>query len=181
MEGPETIRRAHAVHPICDLQIEYSLMSRGPEPAIFPLLEEPGIAVTAYGVLSRGLLSGASPHGDPGDFRAYLPRFRGGEPRAQPEARRGLGRDRAREGFNERSTRHRLGAGSGLRAQGPVIIPVIGSRNRTQLEDSLIALDIELTPEDMARIEEAVPAGTVAGTRYGEEQMKALDSERSDR
>lgn len=77
MEGPETIRRAHAVHPICDLQIEYSLMSRGPEPAIFPLLEEPGIAVTAYGVLSRGLLSGASPHGDQGDFRAYLPRFRG--------------------------------------------------------------------------------------------------------
>ena len=72
--GPDTIRRAHAVHPISDLQIEYSLVSRAPEAGIFPLLAELGIGVTAYGVLSRGLLSGSRPAG-PRDFRGYLPRF----------------------------------------------------------------------------------------------------------
>ena len=128
--GPETIRRAQAVHPIADLQIEYSLISRGPEAEIFPVLAELGIGVTAYGVLSRGLLGGSRPAGT-GDFRAHLPRFSGDN------------RER-----NER------------------------------LVEALGKLRIELSPEEIARIEGAVPASAVAGTRYDERQMQMLDSER---
>jgi aryl-alcohol dehydrogenase-like predicted oxidoreductase len=169
--GADTIRRAHAVHPIADLQIEYSLISRGPEQKIFPLGAELGIGVTAYGVLSRGLLTGARP--GPGDFRASLPRFSGANrERNQPlvAALEGLAAER-------RISPAQL-AIAWVLAKQPTIVPVIGARKRRQLEESLAALAITLTPQEIARIEENVPAGAVAGARYQEAQMQHLDSER---
>ena len=173
---PETIRRAHAVHPIADLQIEYSLLSRGPEAKIFPLLAELGIGVTAYGVLSRGLLTRSRP-ASPADFRAHLPRFTA-----------------ANEASNERlvAALEQLAAARGVkpaqlaiawviaksRAQGPRIVPLVGSRTRRQLDESLGALAISLTPAEIGRIEEAVPAEAVAGSRYQDFLMQHLDSER---
>lgn len=170
--GPETIRRAHAVHPICDLQIEYSLVSRGPEAQIFPTLAELGLGVTAYGVLSRGLLSGSKP-AEKGDFRAYLPRFTG-ENREQNERLVQTLQDLAAE---KGVTATQL-AIAWVLAKGERIVPVIGARKRTQLEESLGALEVELSPADLARIEEAVPASAVAGTRYDSHQMRMLDSEK---
>jgi aryl-alcohol dehydrogenase-like predicted oxidoreductase len=170
--GAATIRRAHAVHPISDLQIEYSLISRGPEAHIFPALRELGIGVTAYGVLSRGLLSGSAPTGR-SDLRAHLPRF--------------TGDNRAR---NQTliDTLNRLAAEDGIRptqlaiawvlAKDSSIVPLIGARTRRQLEESLAALAITLTPEEVAYIEASIPVAEVAGTRYGEPQMHTLDSER---
>ena len=170
--GAETIRRAQAVHPVSDLQIEYSLISRGPEARIFPVLRELGIGVTAYGVLSRGLLSGSAPAGR-SDLRAHLPRF--------------TGEDRAR---NQKliDVLSRLAAENGVRpsqlaiawvlAKDSSIVPVIGARTRAQLEESLAALPIAFTPAEIAHIEESIPASEVAGTRYGAPQMQALDSER---
>jgi aryl-alcohol dehydrogenase-like predicted oxidoreductase len=173
--GIDTIRRAHAVHPICDLQIEYSLISRGPEREIFAVLEELGIGVTAYGVLSRGLLSGSAPLGS-GDFRSYLPRFRG-ENLAQNQRVVGELRKIASEkGMNPSQL-----AIAWVLAKGSSIVPVIGARKRTQLDESLGALRFELSEDDIARIEKAIPATAVAGTRYDEHQMKMLDSERGKR
>lgn len=174
--GPETIRRAAAVHPIVDLQIEYSLVSRAPEAKIFPLLAERGIAVTAYGVLSRGLLTGATPAGA-NDFRSSLPRF-SGENREQ----------------NQRlvDALHRLAAARGVtpaqlaiawvRARSPAtgvtILPTLGARTRRQLEDGLRALSIDLSTDEVRALEEAVPAAAIAGARYQEPLMRHLDSER---
>jgi aryl-alcohol dehydrogenase-like predicted oxidoreductase len=170
--GVETIRRAHAVHPVADLQIEYSLVTRGAEKDIFPALDALGIGVTAYGVLSRGLLSGSVPTGTT-DLRAHLPRFTGDNRAANQrlvDALHALARQLA-------VTPTQL-AIAWVLARGPRILPVIGARTRAQLEDSLGALGVHLTAEQIARLEEAVPAGAVAGTRYGEPQMKQLDSER---
>ena len=171
--GPDTIRRAQAVHPISDLQIEYSLVSREPEKKIFPALAELGIGVTAYGVLSRGLLSGSKPAAK-GDFRAYLPRFTG---------------DNAAQNAGLVATLTRLAAERGasasrlaiawVLAKSPSIVPLIGARTRKQLEESLGALDVALSPDDVARLEAAIPTTAVAGTRYDEHQMRILDSERS--
>jgi aryl-alcohol dehydrogenase-like predicted oxidoreductase len=168
--GVETIRRAAKVHPIHDLQIEYSLVSRGPEEQIFPVLEELGIKVTAYGVLSRGLLTGSTPTG-PGDFRAHMPRF---EKRAENQPLV--------------DALHRLAAARGVtpaqlaiawaRAKRPFVIPTVGARTRKQLDDALGALEIALTAGEIAALEDAVPAGAVAGTRYAAPQMAHLDSER---
>jgi aryl-alcohol dehydrogenase-like predicted oxidoreductase len=170
--GADTIRRAHAVHPIVDLQIEYSLISRAPETAIFPVLEELGIGVTAYGVLSRGLLSGSKPAAA-GDFRALLPRFTGEN------------RD-----HNDRLVNllRQLAAARGLQpsqlaiawvlAKGSRFVPVVGARTRAQLAESLGALRVVLSPADLAAIEEALPMSAVVGTRYDAHQMKMLDSER---
>ncbi|HET6207470.1 MAG TPA: aldo/keto reductase [Terracidiphilus sp.] len=170
--GPETIRRAAAVHPIVDLQIEYSLVSRGPEAKIFPVLDELGMGATAYGVLSRGLLS-SSPVAGPEDFRSHFPRFQG-ENRAANQ--RIVGRLRE------------LAAGRGITpvqlaiawvlAKSPSIVPVIGARTRGQLAESLGALQVTLAAEEMAAIEAAIPPDAVAGSRYGEEQMRGLDSEK---
>jgi aryl-alcohol dehydrogenase-like predicted oxidoreductase len=170
--GAETIRRAHAVHPISDLQIEYSLASRSPEAKIFPVLEELGIGVTAYGVLSRGLLSGSTPSG-PEDFRARLPRF--------------TGENRARNQVLVDALR-RLAAAKGVTApqmaiawvlaKGTAIVPVVGARTRSQLAESLGALEVDLSPDEVRRLEEAVPASAVAGARYNEQGMRTLDSER---
>ncbi|MBV8551555.1 MAG: aldo/keto reductase [Acidobacteriaceae bacterium] len=170
--GSETIRRAQTVHPICDLQIEYSLVSRRAENKIFPVLKELGIAVTAYGVLSRGLLSGSQPSGK-GDYRAHLPRFRG-ENLAQNQRLV----DTLKAIAFEKGATATQQAIAWVLAKGNNIIPVIGARKRAQLEESLAALQVQLSPEDLARIEEAIPATAVAGTRYGEEQMSALDSEK---
>jgi len=170
--GPDTIRRAAAVHPIVDLQIEYSLLSRTPEEKIFPALDELGIGVTAYGLLSRGLLTRAKPAG-PRDFRQHLPRFSGDNRERNLRLVEALERLAGERGV----TPAQLAIGWAF-AKRPGIIAVIGARTRKQLEESLGARDVVLTPDDVARIEQAVPATEVAGTRYGEAQMRGLDSER---
>lgn len=174
--GAETIRRACAVHPVSDLQIEYSLLSRGIEAAILPACRELGVGVTAYGVLSRGLLSGHWPREralTPGDFRGRAPRFSG------ENLERNLALVEALRAVAE---------GSGLTvaqaaiawvlSRGEDIVPLIGARTRERLAESLGALDRPLSADDLARIEAAVPAGAAAGARYPAPQMAMLDSER---
>jgi aryl-alcohol dehydrogenase-like predicted oxidoreductase len=171
--GAETIRRANAVHPIVDLQIEYSLVSRGPEQKIFPVLEELGIGATLYGVLSRGLLSGSKP-GAPGDLRtAGFPRFAPGH-FAQNEAAvarfAALARERGR-------TAAQL-ALAWVLAKQPRLVPLAGVRTRAQLADLLAVLDRPLAPEEIGEIEAALPADAITGTRYQAAQMTHLDSEK---
>ena len=170
--GVATIRRAHAVHPICDLQIEYSLLSRGPETGIFPLLQQLGIGITAYGVLSRGLISGSLPS-EAGDLRAHLPRFSGGNLQRNRALMAPLERLAAEKGLPASQL-----AIAWVLARSPSIVAVIGARKRSQLAESLAATQIELSAADLQRIAAAVPSSTVAGDRYGQEQMRLLDSER---
>jgi len=170
--GPETIRRAATVHPVVDLQIEYSLISRSPEAKIFPVLEELGISVTAYGILSRGLLSGSKISG-PSDIRNRFPRFAGENLEINQQIVTKLKEVAARRGI----TQSQLALAWAL-AKGSKLIPVIGSRTRTQLAESLGALEVSLTQDEIAAIEAAVPADSVAGTRYDAQQMRVLDSER---
>lgn len=168
--GADTVRRAHAVRPVADLQIEYALISRGPEEKIFPALNELGIGVTAYGVLSRGLLSGSQPAG-PADYRAYLPRF-SAENRQQNQ--------RLLDTLNTIAAEHNATATqlaiAWVLAQNPSIVPVIGARKRTQLTEALGALTVRLSPDDLNRIAAALPR--VAGARYDDHHMSALDSEK---
>lgn len=171
--GPETIRRAHAEHPICDLQIEYSLMSRNAEKEIFPLLKELGIAVTAYGVLAHGLLSGTARQASEGDLRSHLPWFKGENFERNQKLVEALGKI-AQE---KRVTNSQI-AIAWVLAKGSSIIPIVGSRTRMQLQEALGALKLKLSTDDLARIERAVPPEAVAGTRYDERLMKLLDSER---
>ena len=170
--GAETIRRAAAVHPIVDLQIEYSLVTRGPESTIFPTLAELGIATTAYGVLSRGLLAGSKPTGAR-DFRAHLPRFSGANAEKNQQLVDALARLASDRGVKPAQL-----AIAWVRAKGTSIVPTIGARKREQLTDALAALDIALSADEVAALEAAVPASGIAGTRYAEPQMKQLDSER---
>jgi aryl-alcohol dehydrogenase-like predicted oxidoreductase len=170
--GPETIRRAAKVHPIVDLQIEYSLISRGAEAKIFPVLKELGIAVTAYGVLSRGLLSGSQITG-PGDIRNRFPRFAG-----QNLAKNGQLVARLREVASSKGITPSQLAIAWALAKGDFIIPVIGARKRTQLAEALAALAVPLASDEISALEAAVPADSAAGTRYDEHQMHALDSEK---
>jgi aryl-alcohol dehydrogenase-like predicted oxidoreductase len=176
--GAETIRRAHAVHPVADVQIEYSLISRGIEEEILPTCRELGIGVTAYGVLSRGLLSGhwstereasLTPH----DFRASAPRFQGENLDRNLELVETL---RAIAEEND-ATVAQL-AVAWVLSRGDDVVPLVGARTRERLTESLGALEVELTPDDLARIEEAVPIEAAAGERYHAEQMAILDSER---
>ena len=169
--GAATIRRAHAAHPVSDLQIEYSLISRGPEAEIFPVLRELGIGITAYGVLSRGLLSGSAPTGQK-DFRAHLPRFT-----AENRARNQRLVDELNRLAAEKGVRPSQLAIAWVLAKGRDIVPVIGARKRTQLEESLAALGVHLSEDELRQIEAAIPASAVAGTRYDERQMRHLDSE----
>jgi aryl-alcohol dehydrogenase-like predicted oxidoreductase len=168
--GVETLRRAHAAHPICDLQIEYSIASRGIEPAILPAARELGIAITAYGLLSRGLFT-SSPTGARGDFRGHLPRFHG----ENFKHNQALTADLARLAGENDSTPAQLATAWAL-AKGDDIIPLIGARTRKQLHDSLSALAVHLSREDMAQLEHI--GSRIAGTRYDPTQMKMLDSER---
>ena len=170
--GPETIRRAHAVHPIADLQIEYSLISRSPETRIFPLLSELGIGVTAYGVLSRGLLSGSKPK-SAGDLRAHLPRFTDENLQRNERLVETL-----RQMATEKGATSSQLAIAWVLAKGSSLVPLIGARTRTQLAESLAALQMTLTSVDVDRIEAALPPTAVAGTRYDAHQMRVLDSER---
>jgi aryl-alcohol dehydrogenase-like predicted oxidoreductase len=170
--GPETIRRATAVHPIVDLQIEYALISRSPEAKIFPLLDELGIAATAYGTLSRGLLTG-SRLASTGDFRAHLPRFTGENLANNQELAGNLKTIAAGKGISPAQ----LAIAWALNKQ-TFVIPVIGARKRTQLTESLGALEVKLTAEEIAALEASIPAEAVAGTRYDAMQMRMLDSEK---
>ncbi|MDG3576054.1 aldo/keto reductase [Rhizobium sp. YJ-22] len=173
--GAETIRRAAAVHPIADLQIEYSLISRGIEADILPACRELGISVTAYGVLSRGLISGHwQPSGTSGfDFRAMSPRFQPGNVEKNLELVEAL-----RSIAEEKGVTVAQIAIAWVAAQGKDIVPIIGARRRDRLAESLGALDVRLTPEDLATIENAVPKDAAAGGRYPESQLAHLDSEK---
>lgn len=170
--GVETIRRAHAVHPIVDLQIEHSIVTRGPEDEIFPALRQLGIGATLYGVLSRGLLSGSKPTGAK-DFRSYLPRF-GGDNRAQNErvvaALDGFARARGMSAAQ-------LAVAWELATQ-PGFVPVMGARKVAQLDDVLGALEHPLTAADVEELARIVPRDAIAGTRYDAAAMAHLDSER---
>jgi aryl-alcohol dehydrogenase-like predicted oxidoreductase len=170
--GTETIQRAHHVHPICDLQIEYAIISRSPEAEIFPVLSELGIGVTAYGVLPRGLLSGSTP-ATTGDGLGHFPRFIGDNLVRNQELVKTLTEIAAARGI----TATQLAIAWAL-AKSKSIVPVIGARTRVQLTESLAALSVTLSPEDLSQIENAIPADAVAGTRYAAEQMKVLDSEK---
>ncbi|HEY1891850.1 MAG TPA: aldo/keto reductase [Steroidobacteraceae bacterium] len=173
--GPATLRRAAAVHPICDLQIEYSLISRGIEEAILPTVRELGIAITAYGVLSRGLISGhwVKDAARAGDFRTHSPRFRG------DNVDRNLALVGAlRAVADSRGVSVAQIAIAWVMAQGNDIIPLIGARRRDHLGEALRVRDVRLTPGDLAAIEAAVPKGAAAGERYAPAQMAHLDSER---
>jgi aryl-alcohol dehydrogenase-like predicted oxidoreductase len=169
--GPDTIRRAAAVHPIVDLQIEYSLMSRGIEQEILPTTRELGIGITAYGVLSRGLLSGSKPAGT-SDFRSHGPRFQGDNLARNASLAQALQSVAETRGMTASQA-----AIAWVVAQGADIIPLVGARKRHQLEESLRALDVSLTQEDLAVLEAAVPKDSVAGGRYPEAQLAHLDSE----
>jgi len=174
--GAETIRRAAAVHPIADLQIEYSLLSRSLEDEILPACRELGIAITAYGVLSRGLISGHwSPDRDLGrrDFRAHSPRFQGENLERNLELVEALRGVASETGASVAQV-----AIAWVLSRGEDIVPLIGARRRERLHEALGALDVELSTDDLARIEEAVPPGAAAGERYGAPQMAMLDSER---
>ncbi|MGN8024250.1 aldo/keto reductase [Phyllobacterium sp. 22229] len=172
--GPETIRRAAAVHPIADLQIEYSLISRGIEEHILATCRELGIGITAYGVLSRGLISGhwRKDAAGPADFRAHSPRFQG------ENVDKNLRLVDALQGIAEaRGVTVAQIAIAWVAAQGDDIIPVVGARRRDRLSEALGALDVHLSRDDLDRIEQAVPKGAAAGERYAAAQMAHLDSE----
>lgn len=177
--GVETIRRAAAVHPIVDLQIEYGLLTRGPEDKIFPALREMGIATTAYGVLSRGLLSGKKPTGA-ADFRAHLPRFTGTNAETNQRLTDALATlARARNVTPAQLAIAWVRAKSAAaKAPAAPILPLIGARTPAQINDAIDALAITLTPEEVSALETAVPASAVAGTRYAAPQMAVLDSEK---
>jgi aryl-alcohol dehydrogenase-like predicted oxidoreductase len=173
--GADTLRRAQAVHPICDLQIEYSLLSRGIEAEILPVCRELGIGVTAYGVLSRGLLSGhwSKERAGAPDFRSHLPRFSGENLErnlALVEALRALA-----EAKNATVAQVAIGW---VLSRGLDIVPLVGARRRERLAEALQALELDLTADDLARIERAVPPGAAVGDRYPTPQMALLDSER---
>src|SRR6201993_4086248 len=179
--GVDPLRRAHAVHPVAALQIEYSLMSRGIERTILPTVRELGIAVTAYGILSRGLLSSGTARLAPDDLRTRFPRF-SGENHA-----RNLELLAALEAIAERVGGGVPAGGSVTAAQlaiawvasrGEDIIPLIGTKRRDRLAEALKALDLPLSADDLAAVAAAVPAGAVAGDRYAPAQVAALDSER---
>jgi aryl-alcohol dehydrogenase-like predicted oxidoreductase len=172
----ETLRRAAAVQPISDLQIEYSLISRGIEDDILPAARELGIGITAYGVLSRGLLSGrwsAERSLSAGDFRGISPRFQG----ANLEHNLRLVEALRQVAEGKGSTVAQV-AIAWVAAQGTDIVPLVGARTRARLEESLRAAEIELTEGDLAAIEAAVPPGAAAGSRYAAPMMSELNSER---
>jgi pyridoxine 4-dehydrogenase len=174
--GPDAIRRAAAVHPIVDLQIEYSLISRGIEKEILPVCRELGIGVTAYGILSRGLLSGnwsADRTVQASDFRARAPRFSG------DNLAHNLGLVEAlRQVAEARGVTVGQIAIAWVLSRGTDIVPLIGARRRDQLGEALAALDVELAEADLTAVEQAVPEGAAAGDRYDARQMTHLDSER---
>jgi aryl-alcohol dehydrogenase-like predicted oxidoreductase len=175
--GGETIRRANAVHPISDLQIEYSLLSRRIEAEILPTCEELGIGLTAYGVLSRGLLSGHwSPDREtgPADFRSHAPRFSGENLERNLELVEAIRAIAETKGATVAQV-----AIAWVLSRGDLVVPLVGARTRERLSESLGALNVRLSEGDLAAIEDAVPPGAAAGERYDDQQIAILDSERS--
>jgi aryl-alcohol dehydrogenase-like predicted oxidoreductase len=174
--GAETIRRAAATHPIADLQIEYSLLSRGIEAEILPTCRELGIGITAYGILSRGVLSDSfAPRREPapGDIRGRFPRF------SQENVRRNLALvEKLGEIASGKGASVAQLAIAWVASRGDDVMPLIGARRRDQLSEALAGLELELSRSEIEEIEAAVPADAVAGSRYGEAQMAELDSER---
>ncbi len=172
--GVETIQRAASVHPISDLQIEYSLISRGIEARILPACRDLNIGITAYGVLSRGLISGRwGKEQRPGDPRGRLPRF------TSPNLERNLDLvESLRTVADEKGVTVAQLAIAWVAAQGNDIVPLVGARRRESLLEALGASAITLTTTDLARIEAAVPSGAGAGERYAPQSMADLDSER---
>ena len=174
--GSDTIRRAHAVHPISDLQIEYSLLSRGIEADILSTCRELGIGIMAYGVLAHGLLSGQwskDRSNAPGSFRSVSPRFSGANldhNLALVEALRSIAE--AKDAAVSQI------AIAWVLARGQDIVPLVGARRRDSLSESLKALDLQLSATDLAQIEQAIPKGAAAGERYPTPLMALLDSER---
>ena len=174
--GAETVRRAAATAPIADLQIEYSLISRGIEREILPTARELGIGITAYGVLSRGLISGHFSRDRQlaaGDFRAHSPRFQGDNLQHNLNLVDALRKIAEQKGVSVAQT-----AIAWVLSRGEDIVPLVGARTRERLTESLGALDVTLDAADLAAIEEAVPADAAAGDRYPTAQMAHLDSER---
>ena len=170
--GAETLRRAHAVTPIADLQIEYSLISRGIERDILPTARELGVPITAYGILSRGLLSGHWSAAER-DFRSRMPRFSG----ANLDQNLVLV-ERVREIADAAGATVAQIAIAWVASRGDDVIPLIGAKRRAQLEEALEGLALDLSADQLAQIEAAVPEGAAAGDRYPEGQMRVLDSER---
>ena len=172
--GADTIRRANAVRPVTGLQIEYSLVSRGIEDQILPTVRDLGIGVTAYGVLSRGLLNPATARpGGPGDGRGRFPRFQGENLERNLALVSALDAVAGRLGVTAAQL-----AFAWVCSRGNDIIPLIGTKRRDRLAEAIAGVELELKPDDIAAIEAAVPAGAVVGDRYDEHQMAALDSER---
>jgi aryl-alcohol dehydrogenase-like predicted oxidoreductase len=177
--GSDTIRRAHAVHPIADLQIEYSLISRGIEDDILPTCRELGIGITAYGVLSRGLISGhwskdqAKGQTKGQDFRHMSPRFQG----QNLDTNLGLV-DRLRAIADDIGASVAQVAIAWVAAQGKDIVPLVGARRRDRLTEALGALDVKPTPVHLAALAKAIPPDAAAGARYVEAQLAHMDSEK---
>jgi aryl-alcohol dehydrogenase-like predicted oxidoreductase len=172
----ETVRRAHRVHPVADLQIEYSLLSRGIEKEILPTCRDLGVGITAYGVLSRGLLSGhwsTERAATAGPFRQTAPRFTG-----ENLARNLALVEALRSVADAKGATVATIAIAWVLSRGEDIVPVVGARRRDQLAEALGATELRLTAEDLEAIERAVPAGAAAGDRYHAPQMATLDSER---
>ncbi|MCF2521465.1 aldo/keto reductase [Bradyrhizobium sp. G127] len=172
--GSETIRRAHAVHPIADLQIEYSLISRGIENDILATCRDLGIAITAYGVLSRGLISGHwSKASGPQDFRVLSPRFQAGNVDANLALLEPLRAVAADLGVTVAQM-----AIAWVATQGQDIVPLVGARRRERLTEALGALNVKLSPAHLATLDKAFPLGVAKGERYAPEQIAHLDSEK---
>jgi aryl-alcohol dehydrogenase-like predicted oxidoreductase len=170
--GVETARRAQAVTPIVDVQLEYGLATRGMEAKVLPGLRELGIGTTAYGVLGRGLLSGSKP-AEKSDFRRFLPRYTGAnyeKNAALVEALKSLAQERG-------VTQVQLAIAWAL-TRGEDIVPVLGMRTVRQVEEALGALEIRLSDEELRLLEQTVPHEQIAGTRYDKQAMTHLDSER---
>jgi aryl-alcohol dehydrogenase-like predicted oxidoreductase len=170
--GPETIRRAAAVHTIADVQLEYSLFSRGVEDRILPTCRELGIGVTAYGVLSRGLLSGSLSTGDT-DFRSIAPRFQGDNLAANLKLVESL--KKVAELIGSSTTQLAI---AWVLAQGKDIVPVVGARKASHLTEVLASHKLNLTADDIAAVEAAIPKNAVRGSRYPDAFLAHLDSER---
>jgi aryl-alcohol dehydrogenase-like predicted oxidoreductase len=173
--GAATLRRAGAVHPISDLQIEYSLISRGIEAQILPACRELGIGITAYGVLSRGLISGhwSKARSSEKDFRAMSPRFQG----TNLDHNLALVEKLRSVAASMDATVAQV-AIAWVAAQGENIVPLIGARRRDRLSEALGALSLTLSPAQLRALTDAVPPEAVAGERYAAAQMAHLDSER---
>jgi aryl-alcohol dehydrogenase-like predicted oxidoreductase len=172
--GPDTMRRASAVHPISDLQIEYALTTRNIERAVLPACRDLGIGLTIYGVFARGLLTGGWSPGDsaPGDFRNHSPRFQGEAGMNNLEIVAEIAR--VAQGFGMSAGQLLL---AWVLAQGDDLVPLVGARKPDRVAEAVAALGMELSGNQLAEMERAIPPDAIEGTRYAAAQMAMLDSE----